>query len=67
MSAAAEQGVVVPVDTLTAFTRTVFEAAGLSAEHAAIVADSLVQTSLRGVDSHGVMRIPLYVRRLQAG
>lgn len=59
--------VVVPVDVLTAFAREVFEAAGLSAEHAVIVADSLVQTSLRGVDSHGIMRIPLYVGRLKAG
>jgi LDH2 family malate/lactate/ureidoglycolate dehydrogenase len=59
--------VVVRVDVLTTFTRAVFEAAGLSAAHAEIVADSLVQTSLRGVDSHGIMRIPLYTRRLAAG
>lgn len=59
--------VVVPVDVLTVFTREVFEAAGLLLEHASIVADSLVQTSLRGVDSHGIMRIPLYVGRLKAG
>jgi L-2-hydroxycarboxylate dehydrogenase (NAD+) len=63
----ATAGVVVPVDVLTAFTREVFEAAGLSAGHAEIVADAMVGTSLRGIDSHGVMRIPLYVGRLKAG
>lgn len=67
MTAVEARDVVVPADVLTSFTREVFEAAGLSSEHAAIVADSLVQTSLRGVDSHGVMRIPLYVGRLKAG
>ena len=59
--------VVVPADVLTEFTRDVFEAAGLSTKHAQIVADVLVRTSLRGVDSHGIMRIPLYTSRLKAG
>jgi LDH2 family malate/lactate/ureidoglycolate dehydrogenase len=59
--------VVVPVDDLLRFTRDVFGAAGLSEDDAATVADVLVQTSLRGIDSHGIMRIPLYVQRLAAG
>lgn len=38
------------------------------AEHAAeIVAQSLVEANLRGIDSHGVLRLPVYVQRLQAG
>ena len=32
-----------------------------------IVADSLLHANLRGTDSHGVMRVPHYVRRLDEG
>src|SRR5262249_43740630 len=48
------------------FTTQVFSAAGLPREDATLVADVLVEASLRGVDSHGLMRIPLYTRRLEA-
>lgn len=36
-------------------------------EHANIVAESLVQADLRGVDSHGVVRTDIYLKRIQAG
>ena len=52
---------------LRRFTRDVFVAAGMSVEHAATVADVLAWADLRGVDSHGVTRIPMYVRLLDAG
>jgi len=39
----------------------------LSEEDAFTVADSLVFANLRGVDSHGVMRFPVYVERLKKG
>ena len=55
------------VDALTGFTREVFVSAGMSDGHAAIVADVLVWASLRGVDSHGVARIPMYVRLIDDG
>jgi LDH2 family malate/lactate/ureidoglycolate dehydrogenase len=45
----------------------VFVAAGLSDAHATTVADVLAWADLRGVDSHGVTRIPMYVRLLDAG
>ncbi|MCL6632568.1 MAG: Ldh family oxidoreductase [Alicyclobacillus herbarius] len=41
--------------------------AGVPEKDAAMVAESLVQANLRGVDSHGVVRIPIYVRRIQKG
>jgi ureidoglycolate dehydrogenase (NAD+) len=47
--------------------RALLEAAGLEPAAAATVAESLVWTSLRGTDSHGVARIPVYVERLRAG
>jgi LDH2 family malate/lactate/ureidoglycolate dehydrogenase len=43
------------------------EAAGLATEAARTVAASLVEANLRGVDSHGVARLPVYVERLRAG
>jgi LDH2 family malate/lactate/ureidoglycolate dehydrogenase len=49
------------------YTARLFSAAGLSAEDAGIVADALVTTDLRGIDSHGVAHIPRYIRGLQNG
>ena len=42
-------------------------AAGLSEEEARIVAESLVEANLRGIDSHGVARLPHYLRRIEHG
>ena len=46
---------------LREFTKGVFVAAGLPSEDAALEAEVLVWANLRGVDSHGVLRIPWYV------
>lgn len=54
----------VRADDLGAFCAAVFEAAGVPVEVARIVADSLVCADLRGVDSHGVLRLPIYLRRV---
>src|SRR5262249_14187455 len=45
----------------------IFEAVGAPAHEAALVADELVASSLMGVDSHGVMRIPEYLELLAKG
>lgn len=45
----------------------IFTKCGVPAEHAQVVADSLVEADLRGVRSHGVMRVPVYVRGLLDG
>jgi len=52
---------------LLALCRGILEANGLAAEDAGYVAWHLVETNLRGTDSHGVARLPHYVRRLQGG
>lgn len=44
-----------------------FEACGMSRKDAACVADVLISADLRGVYSHGCMRIPMYCNRLLAG
>jgi hydroxycarboxylate dehydrogenase B len=52
---------------LTAISRSLFEAAGVPAADAAVVANSLVDANLCGHDSHGVMRVPQYLGFLQKG
>ena len=54
-------------DSLRTFCEEVFLSCGMAREDAAIVADSLVQANLRGVDSHGVTRVGIYVKRLKMG
>lgn len=52
---------------LSTFAEEVFTAIGAGEEEARIVATHLVDASLRGVDSHGVVRIPVYVQGVQEG
>jgi LDH2 family malate/lactate/ureidoglycolate dehydrogenase len=60
-------GVIGGPDALKRFAKDVFVRAGLSDAHAGIVAEVLVWADLRGVDSHGVMRVPRYVELIEAG
>ncbi len=55
------------VDELTAFATKIFAGTGMSELDAATIARDLVKANLRGIDSHGVSRIPMYVERLQRG
>jgi LDH2 family malate/lactate/ureidoglycolate dehydrogenase len=57
----------VSAEALRGFASGVFLRAGLSGPHAGIVADALVWANLRGIDTHGVTRIPRYVDLLEAG
>jgi L-2-hydroxycarboxylate dehydrogenase (NAD+) len=57
----------VPADRLAAFIVRAFTAAGLPADDAQTLADLMVEADLRGSDTHGVIRLPLYVRRIRAG
>ena len=50
---------------LLAITTQLLIAEGLSQERAQLVAQSLVHANLRGIDSHGVARLPHYVKRLK--
>jgi LDH2 family malate/lactate/ureidoglycolate dehydrogenase len=59
--------IVVPTVELTGFVAELFARAGTSAEHAATITDVLLWASLRGVDSHGVSRVPRYLELLASG
>src|SRR5258706_14633464 len=53
--------------TLTTFTQAIFEAGRVSPAKARLVAESLVASNLRGVDSHGVQLLLNYLEQIEAG
>ena len=57
----------IPAAALESFVAEIFAAAGTSPADAATVAEVLVWANLRGVDSHGVLRVPGYVGRIASG
>jgi LDH2 family malate/lactate/ureidoglycolate dehydrogenase len=56
-----------PAPVLHALLRDVFAAVGAPADVAEEVAGSLVASNVRGVDSHGAMRLPEYVGYVRDG
>ena len=62
-----EDAVIVSAESLKHFAHEIFLRAGMSGEHAGVTAEVLVWADLRGVDSHGVTRIPRYVDLIEAG
>ncbi len=60
-------GILVGHDELGRFIRDVLMTAGASAADAAAVADGLVWANLRGVDGHGVSRLPRYLNIIKRG
>lgn len=47
------------------FCVEVFTEVGISKENAEAIADHLILASLRGVDSHGIIRVPFYLEGLE--
>jgi len=54
-------------NALKKFAQEVFTQVGFTPEGAEIQADVLVWANLRGVDSHGVLRIPWYIQLIDKG
>jgi len=54
-------------ERLKSFCAAILERVGVPSAHASIVADSLVEANLRGVDTHGVILLPRYVKRIRLG
>lgn len=61
------QQTVFPFEVLKDFAGRVLKAAGVDPQESEIVADNLITANLRGIDSHGIVRLPQYVERLEAG
>ena len=50
-----------------AFARSLLQAHGVPPEDAGTIARCLVSADLRGVDTHGLCRLPIYLERVRAG
>lgn len=57
----------IDAETLVAAAAVIFAGAGVPPTSARTVADSLVEAEARGIASHGLMLVPMYVDRLRAG
>jgi LDH2 family malate/lactate/ureidoglycolate dehydrogenase len=57
----------VPVECLESFCSRILQNAGMNASDAATVTNSLLFADLRGVDSHGLIRLSTYLERVSKG
>ena len=63
----ADQEQRVPAASLRQIAADIFSACGMSAADAALLADALVDADLRGIHSHGLLRVPDYVAKMTTG
>jgi LDH2 family malate/lactate/ureidoglycolate dehydrogenase len=63
----APEKVLYPAEKVEAFCSNVLTKAGLSPESSAIVTKSLMCAELRGIYSHGVVRLETYLQRVEKG
>jgi len=54
-------------DSLKKFCVSLFLKLGLESEPADIISQALLEADLRGVHSHGLLRLPIYVKRMELG
>jgi LDH2 family malate/lactate/ureidoglycolate dehydrogenase len=57
----------VPADRIHRQLESVLRAWGMSEAHARTTADMMLETDLRGVDSHGISMLPTYDKEFRAG
>jgi LDH2 family malate/lactate/ureidoglycolate dehydrogenase len=62
-----KETLIVRHETLMVFCTDVFEKLGVPHEEALIAADAIVGSNLRGVDTHGVIRMLVYSAKLKQG
>jgi LDH2 family malate/lactate/ureidoglycolate dehydrogenase len=55
------------VEEITSFIVALTTKIGLSESDAAIFAESIVDADLKGIFSHGMIRLPIYIRRMECG
>jgi LDH2 family malate/lactate/ureidoglycolate dehydrogenase len=58
---------IVPAAALHETIRACFNALGVAEHDSRAVADALTYANLRGIDSHGLARVPVYMRRVKDG
>jgi LDH2 family malate/lactate/ureidoglycolate dehydrogenase len=57
----------VALSELRSFCEEALQRLGVSAGNAAVVADNLLDANLRGIDTHGIARLPNYAARIRSG
>lgn len=57
----------IEVETLESFIRDVFISLGVPKEDAHIIAEVLITSDIRGIDTHGIQRCKMYFDRIKAG
>src|SRR5258708_29802236 len=62
-----DHDVIVPFEALLSFAADLWLAAGMPRDEAELAARVICDATLRGVDTHGVFLLTLYVRRLRRG
>lgn len=63
----AEQTAYIPVDLMHRFMVDVFHKMGVPRQEAEIIAEILITSDLRGIESHGVGRLRMYYDRIKQG
>ena len=59
--------IVIDRERLRDFVAQVFAQAGVPDDEAALIGESLTEADLTGVESHGVSRVPIYLKRIELG
>ena len=62
-----QQNIRIPADFLTQTCERFFSKVGVPSDQAALIAQTIVEADLRGIGSHGVLRLPAYIHRALAG
>lgn len=57
---------VIQPERILRLTEKILEKVGVSESDARIIADSLIDADLKGVHSHGIIRLPIYIKRVQS-
>jgi LDH2 family malate/lactate/ureidoglycolate dehydrogenase len=62
-----EDTIAIPVKDLVQSCIELLQKVGVPLDQAETIADIVVEADLRGVESHGLLRLPAYIHRVQAG
>lgn len=62
-----ENSIYINAETLESFMRDVFIGLGVPKDDAHIIAEVLIASDIRGIDTHGIQRCKMYFDRIKAG
>ena len=57
----------IPVKRISQFIYDTCIAAGINADHARIIMEQMTESDLQEIHSHGIIRLPMYIKRVKAG